>query len=386
MIFKKLTLSLILAILISPLIATFFGLEVGKPVKKNTIAMPAFEKLSFTDIKMEYFSELGQWFSANNSFEGFYLRLWNQVRWSLFGVSDEIVAGVDGWEVDKKSVFEQLPETDKVSSGTLKDTILLIKKFQNYLNKKNIEFVIVIIPFKSTIYPEKYLNSNLPIRGITGLRKYQTAFKKNEITHIDAEEILLKHKEESVYYKTDLHFNTLGAHYVSKELISYLYKKFNLVQPNIPMSAISLTEFNGGSANIAMPLLFELNEMVPVITAPNNLIKESLVIKDGQEAVERYKSTLNNVSLLPPSIMFGNSYMLLYPTVGYNNYFSKSTPILDYKFFSQALDYIEDDTKIVILNIYETQLLFHLPHNNQYNYWDPRIYDLPLPEGFTYQE
>jgi hypothetical protein len=45
------------------------------------------------------------------------------------------------------------------------------------------------------------------------------------------------------------------------------------------------------------------------------------------------------------------------------------------------LDYIEDDTKIIILQIYEAQLLFDLPYNNAYKYWDKRVYDFPFPKN-----
>jgi hypothetical protein len=42
--------------------------------------------------------------------------------------------------------------------------------------------------------------------------------------------------------------------------------------------------------------------------------------------------------------------------------------------------------KIFTLHIYETQLLFHLlnPLDN-FNYWDKRIDNLPLPDNFVYK-
>jgi hypothetical protein len=55
------------------------------------------------------------------------------------------------------------------------------------------------------------------------------------------------------------------------------------------------------------------------------------------------------VALLPPLLLFGNSYMLTLETVGFHNYFSKTTRVLDYTDFNKVLDYVEDDTKIFIL-------------------------------------
>jgi hypothetical protein len=57
---------------------------------------------------------------------------------------------------------------------------------------------------------------------------------------------------------------------------------------------------------------------------------------------------------------------------------------LDYKYFSKVLDYVNRNTKIYILHLYETQLLFHLMDLDS-PYWDNRIEDLPLKKGFRYK-
>ena len=77
--------------------------------------------------------------------------------------------------------------------------------------------------------------------------------------------------------------------------------------------------------------------------------------------------------------------MLVYPTVGYHNYFSESDRVLDYEDFSRVLDYVKPRHKIFILQIYETQLLRHLFAPDSVHYWDKRIDALPLPAGFEYR-
>lgn len=133
-----------------------------------------------------------------------------------------------------------------------------------------------------------------------------------------------------------------------------------------------------------MPLLFPKSEITQAWTSANQGYTERMV-GDGETAIKVYTGTDKTRALLPPSIMFGNSFMLQYPSVGYHNYFSESTRVLDYQFFKNVLDYIKPEHKIFILHIYETQLLFHVLPPDSSNYWDKRIQNLPLPIGFKYK-
>ncbi|HMO18199.1 MAG TPA: hypothetical protein PKA63_08130 [Oligoflexia bacterium] len=381
MFLKKITIIFVALILLSPIILAILGVRVGQAVKQGSVPFPPSETLTVNDIKMEYFRNLEQWFGSNNSFEGFYIRLWNQLRWSLFNVSDELVAGIEGWEVDKKSVYDLLPASDLLADSDIDITIKLISRFKHYLDQKGIHFLIVVIPFKSTVYPEKFAQSGIPERHESSLKKFQAAFLNNDIDYIDAYDILKRNKEKIVFYKTDLHFNTVGADLVSRSILAHLYKKFNLEIPEMETPKVVYQNFSGGSANIAMPLFYGFSEDVPVVSAPQLYRREEVEHPSSGSKQVKFYSTIKDRQLLPDTIMYGNSFMLLYPSVGLQNHFSSFTSILDYEDFRFSLDHITEDTKVVILHLYETQLLLHLPHNNPRNYWDPRVYDLPLPSG-----
>ena len=64
--------------------------------------MPSIREFELKDNKVDYVLKFGRWFDGNNALEGFYVRLWNQVEWSVFGVSRELLKGRDGWEIDKE--------------------------------------------------------------------------------------------------------------------------------------------------------------------------------------------------------------------------------------------------------------------------------------------
>jgi hypothetical protein len=134
-----------------------------------------------------------------------------------------------------------------------------------------------------------------------------------------------------------------------------------------------------------MPLLFPKSEIAPNWTSEYPGYTEH-TNADGITPVKVFTATDKTRALLPPSIMFGNSFMLQYPIVGFHNYFRESTRVLDYQFFKNVINYIKPEHKIFILHIYETQLLFHVLPPDGYNYWDKRINNLPLPSGFNYTE
>jgi hypothetical protein len=382
---KKIFIVIIYLILVAPVLGTIIGFPIGKPVQKGKVKFPSISEFQFKEQRVEYVFKVAKWFDANNAFEGFYVRFWNQIRWT-FGVSHELIKGEDGWVVDKKTAYEQLPDSDKISDVDLQKTIELIKRLQNYLNTKGIKFAIVIVPFKSTVYAEKFVNAGVRIRTNTGLDRFQKAFSLNDIPYVDAQAILREKKATPVFYKTDLHFNTYGGYLVAHKILEHFYRELHVAMPEFNEPVMALSKFSAGSDRIATPLLFEseMAELVPTVGVPSKFTKKSEPIKSGQPPAEIYTADNPGVNLLPPSIMFGNSYMLTYEGIGYHNYFSKSARVLDYQYFQKALDYLEDDTKIFILQLYETQILFHLPHNNEYSYWDKRIYDLPLPENYKY--
>jgi hypothetical protein len=132
-------------------------------------------------------------------------------------------------------------------------------------------------------------------------------------------------------------------------------------------------------------LIHQQPEMTTIWAATNPAYSAMRMVEGGPTPVEVWNGTDVKRALLPPSIMFGNSFMLLYPDTGYPNYFSESSRVLDYQHFSKALDYVKPAHKIFILHVYETQLLFHVLPPDSYAYWDKRVQDFPLPDGFVYK-
>lgn len=151
------------------------------------------------------------------------LRLNAQFEYSILNRAREVVIGKEGWLSDKKVLVEQLPELDRMSDEDIKRVVLKLKKLQYFLNKNDTKFLMVIIPMKATVYPEMFPSRYTKRPELTTLKRFQLALKNNEIQYIDALKILQEKKlEEEVYFKTDMHFNSVGSAHIAKAMVNYL--------------------------------------------------------------------------------------------------------------------------------------------------------------------
>ena len=331
-----------------------------------------------------YATKIEQFFSDHFPLRDFMLRGLGQFEYSALGRSREVIVGKDGWLSDKKVLSEQLHQLDLVNDEQIKSSIIQLKRLQYWLQGKGIYFLVVIVPMKPTVYKEKFPEKLVQRPEQTGLLRFQTEMKTNHIPFIDVLSILNHHKSEvALYYKTDMHWNTSGTSYVAEAIVNHL--SLTILGKHIWKEEIikSDQQFSGGELT-TMPLLFPKPEVTPTWASANPKYQMK-TIGAGPTAIEVYAGTDKARAVLPPSIMFGNSFMLQYPTVGYHNYFNESTRVLDYQYFSNALSYIKPKHKIFILHLYETQLLFHILPPDSFSYWDKRIQSLPLPPHFIYK-
>ena len=331
-----------------------------------------------------YSTKVESYFSDHFPLRDLFLRSLGQFEYSILGNSREVIIGKEGWLSDKEVLGEQLHKLDKVDDAQIKSSILKLKQLQLWLGERGVDFLMVIIPVKPSIYPEKYPKRYIKRPAQTGLDRFQAALDKNGIPYIDSLSILKKHKNEiPVFYKTDVHWNTVGAYYEAEAIVNYFSNKA-LAKPIWNESINASIKADVGGELKSMALLFPQPDMAPKWETTNPSYIET-VDGTGETAVKVFRGLDKNRAQLPPLLMFGNSFMLDYPSVGFHNYFQESTRVLDYQFFRQALDYIKPKHKLLILHIYETQLLFHILPPDNFNYWDKRIEKLPLPSEFHYQ-
>ncbi len=102
-----------------------------------------------------------------------------------------------------------------------------------------VDMRLLIVPNVNEIYPEKLPRFAETYSQATVISQIQSTLEP-DVTVIDASAILKEHKEEGIYYKTDHHWNSLGAYYGYTELCRKLgietkgldqYEPFTVEEP-----------------------------------------------------------------------------------------------------------------------------------------------------------
>jgi hypothetical protein len=388
--FKKLFLLAFLLLLLLPVLQHASGVvrvdrvnehraKVGWPAG-NPLLAPAFDK--------GYTAKVEAYVADHFPLRDLLLRLHGQVEYSLLGVAREVIVGRDGWLSDKKLLAEHLPQLDQLDDDQVRSGILQLKRLQHWLAARDTRFLVVIVPLKPSIYPEYFPDKYQRRTGRSGLEKFQQALAANGVPFVDLHgEFRSKRQWERLYYQTDMHWNSVAVTLASEAIVNHFGREF-LGRPIWHETPRKRVRQMVGEELRAIPLLFPQAESMPFWEVPGHFVP----VPSKDTAVAVLRGTDAQRALLPPTLMFGNSFMIPYASSGYHNYFQLSASALDYAEFPRVLDLVTPTYKSVVLHIYETQLQYHImptgrakAWSGSAGYWDKRIEALPLPPGFSYR-
>lgn len=162
---------------------------------------------------------INKWFDDNVGFRGLLTRISNQVDYSIFGYSRNVLIGWHGrfyepiwtmYQVDQEREGEKLQEK-------LRTKIVAIA---NYLARRNIKLVVVSIPLSASLYPQ-YLPASAPrIPHPSQMEKFGTFLKgQSDIIYVDGMDTLSPHTAEDLFFKTDPHYNPVGGYLMARAVV-----------------------------------------------------------------------------------------------------------------------------------------------------------------------
>ncbi|HET9046508.1 MAG TPA: hypothetical protein VFO33_06095, partial [Casimicrobiaceae bacterium] len=147
------------------------------------------------------------------------LRFHHRAMVDIFGVSPaaNVMIGRDGWLYflgeDGKSLDRHYRGTLPLSDTEIAAGVAEFKRRQQYLASLGIPYVVAIVPDKFTIYPEGLPEWVAAAHAPTPLARLVAALRADGAVRIvDLRAPLLEAKKRAqIYYKTDSHWNMLGA-------------------------------------------------------------------------------------------------------------------------------------------------------------------------------
>lgn len=289
--------------------------------EKRTLA--AFPALNLSDTSL---------FGFPRSFEAFYndkfpyrvamVGQLNQIKYSVFGVSGNprVLIGKHRWlfyldEGDKETIRHVPLFTDA-------DLQTWTKHFEArrlWLAQQGIKYLLFIAPSKCEIYREFVPNEYAPVQEQSRQDQLYRALKRcTNIQFLDLRTPLLSAKKQQphpLYYKTDTHWNTLGAFIVYEYITDYLCHLFPSIKPRTFFDMNIMPDPKGsGDLAYMLGLNDQMRENAMLIDNKSPLqwtacTGEPLPTYLNSKGVSRFFITKTKGKPLPNAFVLGDSFM-----------------------------------------------------------------------------
>jgi alginate O-acetyltransferase complex protein AlgJ len=220
-------------------------------------------------------------------------------------------AGVDGWiffgrefRILSLSQFwgAEAGKTSRAQKPDLADPIPAIVDFQKQLSARGVELLLVPIPPKAAIYPEKIA----PETNIGGedtapfLHRFYDELRAAGVDVLDLTPIFLRDKESAqgpIFCKTDTHFSGVGCVRAAEAMAQRIRQKIlTLPRGKEYASEWKPAEFTGDLVNI--------NRVGGIQSAPEKLRVRQVVEKSSEAAVQADANS--------PVLLLGDSHALVF--------------------------------------------------------------------------
>ncbi|MFW2489238.1 alginate O-acetyltransferase AlgX-related protein [Clostridium chromiireducens] len=212
------------------------------------------------NVNRNFPSGFNSWLKDNIGFRDFFVKMNADIDYRILKTSPSplVKIGREGW------FFYNNDNNIEIASGNYplnKETLVAIKNeqesIQKALEKKGIEYVLVLTPSKVSIYPEKIEGGNFKVME-TPIDIVEEYLKENTtIKVINTKDVLLNAKEngEQVFNKTDTHWNEEGAYIGYKKVINELNSWGVLKSSEVKVNKIQSTykgEFSSMMGNVSL--------------------------------------------------------------------------------------------------------------------------------------
>lgn len=190
---------------------------------EHLTAMPALQNADGSWNK-SYFSELSSWLSDHIAFRHELITLHARLCGALFGTlpSEDVVLGADGWLY----YADTLPDYQGAGLMTEREcwaAARVLALMQEYCQERGAQFLFTVAPNKNSLYPEA-MPARYQRSGAAGnAQRIAGRLEEMGVPYLDLF-ALLGGQEQTLYFRTDSHWNTLGAALAGDAISSALGK------------------------------------------------------------------------------------------------------------------------------------------------------------------
>lgn len=233
-------LSFIFLLMISvPLLNNIFCFYSPGKLRENrkTVKKPILKELGLK----QYLSNFKKYYSHTFPFRSKLVFLNSYLRVRAFNISpvERVMIGKKGWlfinKLRENSIeVEYSRSNEKFSTHDLELWRRIFDERREWLNSKGIMMFLLLVPNKSTVYPEFLPNRISAVTSQVRTDQLIDYFKRSsKVNIIDLRKEMFSEKGKNrLYYKTDSHWNWFGTYIGYKEIIKYLSKFYKGIKEN----------------------------------------------------------------------------------------------------------------------------------------------------------
>jgi alginate O-acetyltransferase complex protein AlgJ len=197
-------------------------------------------------------------------------------------------------------------KTELMGPSRLEYLVGLLETLDEHVTQDGGTLWVMIPPDKNTIYPQ-YMPDEIPVIGQTSRLDQLTDYfqKKTEINLLDLRPLFTDvAKSSQIYYKSDAHWNCLGAYYGSNELLAQVSALHPEVQTH-PLTDYEFGTMSDSTLDIARVMGLELHEETVTLTPKFPLGSIYYKSYDGSDAIT---IATNSQTDLPTALVIHDSF------------------------------------------------------------------------------
>lgn len=265
---KKTLLAIVLGALMLPLIQQHVTLLVRKSLKGAIVPKqkPEFSKRSWWE--GTYQESYSEWYNENFGFRADFVRLHNQVAFSLFHLAkaNGVIIGKENY-LYEENYIKAYTGKDFIGKPAIDEMTTKLRVLQDSLEKKNITLVVCLASGKGSYYPEYIPDIYGPASEGTNYKLMASSFAEKGVNCIDFNKWFIDMKNKvpyALYPKTGIHWSRYGSMMVIDSLIKYVEYKRKVDMPNVVWNSIEVSDtLRSPDADIgeAMNLMFPITPL-----------------------------------------------------------------------------------------------------------------------------
>ncbi len=220
------------------------------------------------------------------------------------------LVGKDGWLYYNGGLsYREYQRTDRFAERDLRLLRVALDQVNSRLAAEGKTLLLVIPPNKTSIYPQ-FMPDEIPVLGQQSrLDQFMAYMREHSTTRIlDLRPALVgPSATQQTYYRTDSHWNNLGAFYASQAILAELAKVYPSVQPH-PLSDYKLLLANTvGQTDLPQSMGYlSLPETAPVLE-PRFPVLTHGITENLADGTELHLITTQDTSL-PRLLIFSDSF------------------------------------------------------------------------------